>query len=44
MENILVETVGGSKPIKAITGKHKVLGTDGRFHKVKIIKSLKEKA
>lgn len=43
MDHVLVETVGGAKPVKAITGRHKVLGADGRFHKVKIIKRLKEK-
>jgi len=40
-ENVLVETVGGPVFIRALTGRHRVLGSDGKFHKVRIIKSLK---
>ena len=32
MENILVETVKGPVPVKAITGRHRVLGIDGKFY------------
>jgi len=40
-EDVLVETDRGPKSIKTLTGNHKVLGTDGKFHKVRIIKSQK---